>query len=154
MGVAMSGPIPKRDNQKAGHNSKAESEEITRIKMIGSVPVPELIKFEGMIRHPLVENFYQSLQESGQSQFYEPSDWQTAQLCMYLLNAQLLADRPSPTMIAAIWQMLGSLCVTEGERRRMRIEVDRETGEQASAEVIPISKVYADRLAAMPASQA
>jgi hypothetical protein len=147
--VNLTGPIPKRDEMKAGHNAKSESEEIDRPKMTGRVVRPDLRKFPGMITQTLTKGFWESLSESGQSQYYEPSDWMTALTALHLLDKQLASgERVSPTMVAAIWQMLTSIAVTEGERRRLRIEVERVTaGEDGDgAKVIPISQVYADRL--------
>jgi hypothetical protein len=155
----LTGPIPKRSDQQAGHKSQAEKDEITKIKMEGEVNAPSLGRFPGMLTQNITKAFWESLKESGQAQFYEPSDWMTALTALHLLDKQLRpyedkdgkmkVGQVSPTMVAAVWQMLTSIAVTEGERRRLRIEVERKTGEAGTeAEVIPISKVYEDRLRA------
>lgn len=159
----LTGPIPKRDEQRAGHTSKEKSEEITKITMDGEVKPPSLAQYPNMLTQTLTKGFWESLKSSGQALYYEPSDWMTALTALHLLDRQLRpyeyidektkktklrVSSVSPTMIAAVWQMLTSIAVTEGERRRLRIEVERKTGEASDSEakVIPISQVYADRL--------
>lgn len=95
--------------------------------------------------HPTAEAWYRSLARSGQAIFYEPSDWSTA----YVLAGQLsLAMEPRPVQIGMdsegkpifrtmVVPMPGSaltawlkgaaaLMTTEGERRRLRIELERK----------------------------
>ena len=145
--AALTGPIPKRDEQRAGHTTKAESEAITKIRMEGEVQKPDLRRFPGQITHPVARGFWDSLEHSGQAVYWEPSDWMVALTALSLLDKQLWADKKSPTMIAACWQMLSSIAVTEGERRRLRLEVERKPRMQESeAKVIPISEVVRQRL--------
>jgi hypothetical protein len=103
-----------------------------------------------MITHPITKGFWDSLKDSGQALFYEPSDWMTALTALHILDRQLNSERGiSPTMVAAVWAMLTSIAVTEGERRRLRLEVERNTGNgevEGGAKVIPISEVIAERL--------
>lgn len=152
----LTGPIPKREEQRVGSGS---GEPITKIAMEGEVKAPSLRQYQNMLTQPLTKGFWESLKESGQAKYYEPSDWMTALTALHLLDLQirpyinkeqkLVYGSVSPTMVAAVWQMLTSIAVTEGERRRLRIEVDRSTGvDEDGAKVIPISKVYEDRLRA------
>mgnify|MGYP001545178513 CR=1 FL=1 len=153
----LTGPIPKRSDQQAGHKSNAEKEEITKVHMEGQVKQPSLAQFPNMLTQNITKAFWKSLGESGQALYYEPSDWMTAMMALHLLDKQLrpyqnkegkmVVGQVSPTMVAAVWQMLTSIAVTEGERRRLRIEVERKTADTGDvAKVIPISQVYADRL--------
>lgn len=153
----LTGPIPKRSDQQAGHKSNAEKDEITTVVMEGKVKPPSLGQFPGMLTQNITKGFWESLKTSGQALYYEPSDWMTALTALHLLDKQLRpyedkdgklkVGQVSPTMVAAVWQMLTSIAVTEGERRRLRIEVERKTGDTGDvAKVIPISQVYADRL--------
>lgn len=154
----LSGPIPKREESRVRDTEPGQ--EVTKIPMQGRVPIPDLRKYPGMLTHVITKGFWASLQESGQALFYEPSDWMTALTALHLLDKQLrpykdkdgemVEGRISPTMVAAVWQMLTSIAVTEGERRRLRIEVERQTGDnsgvEGGAKVIPISEVIANRL--------
>lgn len=153
--AALTGPIPKREEQRVRDTEPGQ--EVTKIPMQGAVQIPDLRMYRGMITHPITKGFWDSLKESGQALYYEPSDWMTALTALHLLDRQLNRKdekgQPagiSPTMIAAVWQMLTSIAVTEGERRRLRIEVERNTGggaeDQDGAKVIPLSTVIAERL--------
>lgn len=146
--AALTGPIPKREEQRVRDTEPGQ--EVTKIPMKGAVQIPDLRNYRGMITHPITKGFWDSLKESGQAVYYEPSDWMTALTALHLLDRQLQSERGiSPTMVAAVWQMLTSIAVTEGERRRLRLEVERNTGNgeaEGVAKVIPISEVIAERL--------
>lgn len=137
--MGIKGPIPNRDDQVVRRN--LDRQKADKITAIGLVEVPEL----GFDAHPLVVDLYESMKESAQSKWYEPSDWQMARLTMWELNTHLLQSKPSAVYLTAINQMLTSLLLTEGDRRRVRIEVERTpTGPTAS--VTSISDIYRDRL--------
>lgn len=98
--------------------------------------------------HPIAHDWYRSLEESGQSEFYEPSDWQAARYVAELMSKQLKQGKPSAHMFAAVWAAMGDLLTTEASRRRVRIEIERESGdEEQSAKVTAISD-YRQRLGA------
>lgn len=80
--------------------------------------------------------FYESIRQSAQSNYYEPSDWQFARLTMYALNEELNAvyqsgdnkgkKKPLGVMkLQVINQMMSTLLLTEGDRRRVRMEIER-----------------------------
>jgi hypothetical protein len=99
--------------------------------------------------HPIAESWYLSLTQSGQAIFYEPSDWTTA----YMVADQISrALEPRPVVIGesggepvirymvvpmpgatlnAILKAGSSLMSTEGDRRRLRIELDRKKQQDA-----------------------
>jgi hypothetical protein len=146
---SSTGPIPKRSDQLIRRN--AQEVPVEKITAIGSVPIPELDIAQA---HPLVQDLYQSLKDSAQRQFYEPSDWQTARLVMFALNQELNAtfkdgsQRPiSAVKLQVINQMMGSLMMTEGERRRARLEIER-THDGPMGTVTQISDIYRERLGA------
>lgn len=109
--------------------------------------------------HPLVRDWYESLANSGQSEFYEPSDWLTARLLAEAMSREL---NPQPMMVmtdegpvakmvkmppkgaslSAWFKAMSSLLITEGDRRRMQVELQRgsddEGPEQAPAPVTDI----------------
>ncbi|AEK32597.1 terminase small subunit [Mycobacterium phage George] len=127
MGAATRGPVPERTDQTVRH-----SEPVDKIEVFGEVRVPDLgdVSFRGET-HPIIKDLYQAMQESGQSRFYEPSDWQVARLALLALNEELVAarhgDKPIGAMkLTALNQMLTTLMLTEGDRRRVRIELERK----------------------------
>lgn len=136
------GPIPNRSDQKVRRN--VEDVPITTIDITGPVPVPDLgIKNP----HPLVEELYESLRSSGQARFYEPSDWAYAKLTMHFINKLVRQQKPSAMMLSSVLSMMTPLLMTEGERRRVRIEVERnKNGETPDAKVISIADRFRDAL--------
>lgn len=140
---------PKRSDQLIRRNIPEVP--VEKVTAIGTVPVPEL---NIPNPHPLVVDMYESLKESAQNKYYEPSDWQTARLAMYALNEELNAtykdgsSKPiSPMKLQVVNQMLAALMMTEGERRRARLEIERnQTGDVAS--VTQISDLFKQRLGA------
>jgi hypothetical protein len=75
---------------------------------------------------PAATRWYESLAESGQSYFYEPSDWAQAWVWAEMLSRVLMqGDRPSAQLIMAWSAGATELLTTEGARRRMRMELER-----------------------------
>lgn len=147
------GPIGKRDEERVRRNTPDSPTE--SVSMIGPVEVPELgdISHQGET-HPLVTDMYESIKESAAVKFYEPTDWQFARLTLYTLNQELIAakhqGKPVGAMkLTAINQMLSSLLLTEGERRRARLEVERTSADSGgSAQVVSMTDALKQRLAA------
>lgn len=134
------GPIPHRSDQRVRRNQ--DEGPIEKISTIGPVRVPELgIAYP----HQLVSDMYESLKDSAQSRYYEPSDWQYARLCMYLLNDMLSKERISSVMVASVNQMLTALLMTEGDRRRVRLEVERNQN-AGGAKVLDIADLFKQQL--------
>jgi hypothetical protein len=74
----------------------------------------------------MARDLFVSLGESGQSDYYQASDWQMARVWTQLLSIQLNAGaRPSAQMIAAWSAGMTTLLATEGDRRRLRLELER-----------------------------
>lgn len=95
--------------------------------------------------HPLALEFWESLKRSGQAIYYEPSDWMAAKLLCESLSRDLkpqfvgvtAASESGPSepiyeviplkgaSLSAYLKAFGQLMLTEGERRRMAIELQR-----------------------------
>lgn len=132
------GPIPKRSDERIRRNK--DDVEVTRIESSGVVLQPEL---ELEDPHPMIVDFWNSLGDSAQSRFYEPSDWQFARFTLHFADKLVKSGRPSSQLLAAVNSSLTNLLVSEGDRRRVRLEVERE---QANADVIDIAKMFEDRI--------
>jgi hypothetical protein len=116
----MPGPVPKRSDQRRRTNKPEGG--ITRApSLAAAVPVPPAEPDW----HPMARGWYESLAESGQAVFYQPSDWQTARVWAELLSRQLFTGRTSAQMIAAWSAAATELLTTEGARRRARLELER-----------------------------
>lgn len=115
------GPIPERSDAVQRRNKPDTP--VDKVPVFGAVVVPEL----GLKNpHPLTVDLYTSMKDSGQSKFYEPSDWESARIAMHFLDKLLKKANPSAMMLTTVNQMLSNLLLTEGERRRVRMEVERK----------------------------
>lgn len=133
------GPVPKRSEERIRRNK--DEGPVETIEIVGEFPVPEL-GFDDP--HPMIVDFYESLKDSGQSRFYEPSDWQHARIVCHFLDGQIKSSRPSGQMLATLHSMMTDLLISEGARRRVRLEIERE---QAKNNVIDVAQMFRDRLA-------
>jgi len=136
--AGITGPVPKRSDERVRRN--AEVIPIEKLVAAGLVIAPPLALDDP---HPMVVNFYDSLKESAQAKYYEPSDWEYARYVMYFINKLMRqGEKPSAVMFAAINSALSNLLVTEGDRRRVRIEVERDGQE---AEITDIAAYFKER---------
>ena len=136
--MGKTGPVPKRSSERIRRNKPEVP--ITMVEMVGAVVKPEL----GIDNpHPIIVEIWESLDGSGQSQYYEPSDWAFARYALYFANQMLHEARPNAQKVQAVNSMLGDLLLTEGSRRRVRMEVERN---KTSAEIVDISAVLKERM--------
>lgn len=133
------GPIPKRSNERIRRN--AEGKNVEKVTAIGAVMIPPLNLDDP---HPIITDLYRSLTESAQRKYYEPSDWQYARLTLHFADQLLKSSRPSAQLLATVNQMLNSLLVSEGDRRRVQLEIERNDAQQV---VVDVAQVFRDRLA-------
>lgn len=111
-----------------------------QVEVSGTVERPEVPE---MVTD-LANELFESLAGSGQAQFYEPSDWWLAKL-MALAVDDYLTGRQSATKLAEIRQLATELMMSEGQRRRLRLELVREEDSGEAPEVTAIDE-YRRRL--------
>jgi hypothetical protein len=112
------GPVPKRSDQRRRRN-KVDIDSAPAAVASGVVRGPECPdELTGLARR-----WYESLRTSGQSEFYADSDWTSALIIARAIEK--FEERPSAHMLTAILSGFGSLAATEGDRRRLRIELER-----------------------------
>lgn len=134
----MSGPPPKRSEERVRRNKPDIP--IEKVETEGHVAIPHL----GLDKpHKLVKSMYDSLKVSGQAKYFEPSDWQLARITLHLLDQQLKAGRMNSQILTTIFSNFSDLLVSEGARRRMRIEIERV--ESAAAEPIDMAQLLLER---------
>lgn len=141
--MGVRGPVPKRSDQRRRANKP-------------DVPVKAAPAGNSVYRvpsprpdwHPLARRWWLALAKSGQSRWYEPSDWEHAFVWADLLSRQMWSDKPSAMMLTA-WDSASSrLLVTEGDRRRVRIELDRDPGPDPDKEAgVASMRAWRDKLA-------
>lgn len=138
----MRGPVPKRSDQRRRRN-KPEVE-ITTAPGAAVVEVPPA----DPDWHPIAARWYESLAKSGQSRFYEPSDWAQARYVAEAMSRSLAGAKMSGQLFAAVVSASTSLLVTEGDRRRLRLELERGNAEAAAARDAKVTALDAYRRAA------
>lgn len=125
------GPPPKRSDQRRRQNKYPATD---------SAPAAVTVK-QPRIRSdidPAAKRWYRSLRTSGQAEFYTDSDWQTALVAAEVLDRFFQTSRA--TLLAEFNRMCTSLLVTEGDRRRARLELehpapDSEEGAPNAADI-------------------
>lgn len=137
------GPVGKRSEDLTRRNKTDESGvEVKKAPASTAVKPPA----EDREWHRVIKAWYRSLKTSGQSKFYEDSDWQAARFTAHYASSVLKAaeNKENPAALRAasirqIWAMMGDLMTTESARRRVRVELIRPgAGEAEAAEVFDI----------------
>jgi hypothetical protein len=133
----MRGPVPKRSDQRRRRNLAGVTDVI---ELPEEVEIPELNLPDA---HPLAKAMYEALKESGQARYFEPSDWQRARLMCEILTRCLSAPRISSNLYAAIQSDMTALLMSEGDRRRVRLEIERGKSDgEAEAERVAHMAAY------------
>lgn len=118
------GPVPKRSDQRRRVNKPEVPVEHTPPAAV--VPVAAFTAPAPSDEwNETARDWYVALQESGQSGWYQPSDWMEAFVAAEVLSRMLEASRFSAQLFAAWSSHTVRLLVTEGDRRRVRIELER-----------------------------
>lgn len=126
------GPAPKREDQRRRRN---KTEPVDRAVSDGVVRGPDLVG-----QHKAAaKRWYEALRRSGQSQFFEPSDWAYAQdIVCTAIDAYI--EKPSAMMLQSLNSAMSSLLVTESDRRRLRVELQRDEEPEEPAELVAIDE--------------
>ena len=153
--MAEHGPIPKRSEERRRENKP--STPLDKVDAVGPVAIPKA----NPKWHPVAKRIYESLKSSGQWQFYEASDWAAAYLLAESLSRDLKVkvvgedilsgkkfrdyEPLKGASLAAYLKGFAALGVTEGDRRRMGIEIDRKPQKPELAAVTVMDE-YRDAL--------
>jgi antitoxin (DNA-binding transcriptional repressor) of toxin-antitoxin stability system len=149
------GPVPKRSSQRRRRNKPGDPVDTAAGAVAVGAPAANS-KW-----HPVAKRWFESLKASGQAVFYEPSDWATAQLVAESLSRDLKPQVVGVTMdgkpvravvplrgssLAAYLKAMSALVVTEGDRRRVRLELERRKTESGEAADVSELAAYRERL--------
>jgi len=140
--MGVRGPVPKRADQRRRTNK--EGGPVTKGAATGTARIPAAAKDW----HPAAKRWYWALKASGQAAFYEPSDWMEAWVSAQVLSDMFLAEKLSAMLFAA-WQGASArLLTTEGDRRRVRIELERGDAQDPDKEAgVASMRAWRDKLA-------
>lgn len=148
------GPVPNRSNDLARPRERKGGENAAVTKgVLRPVTIPD----PDPTWHPIARMLWDSLVESGQSDFYQQSDWAFAfSLCEdltrykepYKIDAEtgeVNYGKRSGQMLQTIYSAMERLLVTEGDRRRVRIELTEPAAEENPATLVMMDS-YRDGL--------
>jgi len=111
------GPVPKRYDQRRNRNTpKAD------VLPADSVTIPATPRDW----HPLAKEMFNSLKVSGQRALYAQSDWAFAKVTCARMSQLLFEKSTSGSAWAPVDAGLARLLATEGDRRRVRLELQRD----------------------------
>jgi hypothetical protein len=173
----MPGPPPKREEERRRRNKDGVEIEKVNLDELISQEVEIPVADENW--EPLTKSYWDSFKHSGQSIWYEPSDWMTAYTLMeildrwlkpqdvkvgqsgsagaengggdvdYIFEAKIVAMPGG--VLSSILKGLTALMATEGDRRRLRIELERKSAIDAAlanaGNVVSIAKTREEALA-------
>ena len=117
----MPGPIPKRAEERRRRNATPG---LTK-GQAGPRPTPPPVPHGW---HSIARQWFNSLKTSGQSEYYEASDWAHALFVGEAMTRWLSGtsdDKMPAQLFAAIMQGMSELLTTEGARRRAKLELER-----------------------------
>ncbi len=90
--------------------------------------------------HPIAKRIWEAMKVSGQEDYYQQTDWAYAYSLCDDLTYYKKAERRSPEMLKAIMTAMERLLLTEGDRRRARIELAEPEPETEPASVHAIDQ--------------
>ena len=125
----MPGPVPKRSDQRRRRNTPDGP-----ALMKGEAGSEPLMPEADPDWHPIAIQWYEALPDSGQSQYYEQSDWAVAVYVAEAMSRNLKAGKFSAQLFQSVMSAMTDLLTTEGSRRRARIELERLGNEPAPAD--------------------
>lgn len=131
----MPGPIPNReaDLARPRHRGQGDAAPVITHGDLRPVSIPRA----DPEWHPTARRLWDSMKTSGQASFYQNTDWAYAYFLMGEMTAYLNASKRSSMMLTAIMAAMTPLCLTEGDRRRVRIELtEPDTSQSAASEAI------------------
>lgn len=137
------GPLPKREDMRKRRNKDSEGPEVTKLDVEGEVVQPAA----DPDWHPIAQQLWEAMGDSGQSMFYEPSDWAVAYSLMDDLTYYKRGTKRSGQMLQTIMSSLTSLLLTEGDRRRVALELNRKSpSEDNEDEKVAVMDKWRQRL--------
>lgn len=162
------GPIPKRSENRRRRNkperetvrakSKGTAAKTTREAADKKPAEPTLnrnfFNEDGTVKappfskdwHPLAKRLWSSVRESGQSRFYQPSDWAVLYTLMDDLTYYKSLEKRPTMLLQTIMTTLTSLLLTEGDRRRLQIELTRPDKVDEAEENVVVMQSWEKRL--------
>lgn len=140
--MGRKGPIPNPEGR-VGHPSVAKSHPLYEVDVIGYIPGTEELAIpdppvdeDGLyLWHDNAVGWYTSLSMSGQSRYYQASDWAMAWNAAVVLSA--FHDNPwgkgAAQLLVQFNKMASGLLCSLGDRRRVNLEIKAAQGDPDDA---------------------
>lgn len=135
----MPGPMPKRSSERTRRNKENEAGLTLKkgvAQGIARWPLPDTSWHSAVVR------MYESFSQSGMAAFFEQTDVEMCWIACEGLQAWYDGGKRSANQFEFVMGQFAKLGATEGERRRMRIELDSEA-EQQTAEEAEVASIQA-----------
>jgi hypothetical protein len=142
--MGQRGPVPKRSSERMGHRTKAQRAATEKVAL--DAPLVAQPPADSAW-HPVAHDWYVALAASGQAVYFEPSDWAAARYLAGVMTENLAASRFSAQLFSSVWTAMNDLMTTEASRRRLHLELERESIKGQSRSTIAIAD-YRAKLAA------
>lgn len=144
------GPMPKRSTERSRGEKPVVAGDLSVSK---GTALPVKWPAASKDWDPMAKDWFNSLKKSGINAYYQQSDIETARFLANEMSNYLgtSAARRSSQMFAAIMAGMTALGATEGDRRRMRIELESPRPDTQSATVTGID-MYKSRLGLVKAA--
>lgn len=122
----LTGPVPKDPEERVRRNKTGEDGiEVSTFQLDATVVIPSVT-----FQHPSIQRIWAGLKKSVNVKFFEPVDWAYAILALEQWEDELRSGKPMGAMkLQALTSMLERVIITAGDRRKLKIEVDRSTAE-------------------------
>ncbi|WP_083462521.1 hypothetical protein [Kitasatospora griseola] len=133
------GPVPKRSDQRRRRNA----DEVEIATAPSAHPDGSTAPEADPTWHPIAARWYDALASSGQSFFFEPSDWAQAAYVAEAMSRNLnQGQRLSGQLFAAVVAAASDLLTTEGARRRLRIELSKAEAAEVDSGIAELMAAY------------
>ena len=135
------GPTPKRASERTRNNKTGED----GLEIKKGVAQPYTWTDPSFDWEKPIQRYYMSFQKSGMAAYLQQTDVEQLWLACEFLDRQFKSGRPSAMLVGEAMKMTDGLGATEGERRRIKIELDAPKESDEDATVIAMDSAK-DRL--------
>lgn len=115
------GPIPKRSTERTRNNKTGED----GLEIKRGVAQPYEWTDPSFDWEKPIQRYYESFQKSGMAAYFQQTDVEQLWMACEWMNRQWASGRPSAMILQEAMKMTDGLGATEGERRRLKIELDK-----------------------------
>ena len=141
-GLGISGPIPQPDESLARKRTRKGGE--VKPLTVGE-RLPTKAPRANAAWHPIAKQLFNAAKTSGQSVYYQNTDWWLLYSLCDDLSVYKSKDYRSGQMLQTIMSSMERLLITEGDRRRVRIELQEAPTPKPTLTVVGLD-LYRERL--------